>query len=215
VGDADVLAGHHQIGDVDGIGAAERDFVRLLVPDVPLPVLETEIVALIARVVQAERPVVEHDGIGKRGMVSDVGFGADVVAPVPPVFALGGNECHPIEFEVGVDLGGLGLDFLDVRERSVDGAQEVVVNALRLGVRIEPLTLLPEVGQRVRHPAADAGVGNHVRSGDRPHAVFDARLAELATEIRIKSCATSNAHGTSGNGAGESANRVRKKTVFP
>src|SRR3712207_7738087 len=50
--DADVLSGHHQVGNVGRVKAAERDRVRLSVAGVPGPALESEVVLPVARVVQ-------------------------------------------------------------------------------------------------------------------------------------------------------------------
>ena len=57
VGDTDVLAGHHQIRDVAGIEASERDLIGRR-PDV-MPVPEPEVVLLMSRVVEAEGTAVD------------------------------------------------------------------------------------------------------------------------------------------------------------
>ena|ERR1700756_623264 len=66
VGGADVLAGDHQVRDVGGVQAAERDPVWLFVSGVPYPVFEPEVVAFVAGIVEAERPGIRHDGVGER-----------------------------------------------------------------------------------------------------------------------------------------------------
>ena len=52
-------------------------------------------------------------------MGTDVPFGERVIANVSPKLTLGGNEGHPIQFEVGVSIG---LESLDVAEGAIDGA---------------------------------------------------------------------------------------------
>jgi hypothetical protein len=129
-----VVSRHHQIVEVGRIETAERHRERPFVAFVPLPVLEPEVVLLVAGVMQAERPGVLDHGVGKLPVAADVVLGEDIVADVAPELALAGDVAHPVQCKIGVRVG---LETLDVRERSVDGAQQVVADMLRLGVRVE------------------------------------------------------------------------------
>ena len=135
----------------------------------------------------AERPVVRDQHVVEPGVVPNVVLGEDVVASVPPEFALTGNKGHPLELEVGVLFG---RESLDVPEGPVECPHKVVPDLFAGGVGVEPLAVFPVVGRGDLHHPRLARIMTELEGGvvgvcRWTGPVFQARLDQLTAQICV------------------------------
>ena len=81
--DTDVFPSHHQIRDIGRVQAPKWDSLGFVVSLIPTPVLQSEVILLVARVVHAECSFVEDYCIWDLGMVAGIVVGEDEIAFVP------------------------------------------------------------------------------------------------------------------------------------